>query len=703
MPTDAGLRHHGDAEVGPGLVDLAVNVRPDTPPAWLAALLRDSVAGLAAYPDSARARLAVARRHGRTQEEVLLTAGAAEAFVLLARVLTPRRAVVVHPQFTEPESALRAAGHAVDRHVLDGDFRLGPVRDDADLVMIGNPTNPTSVLHPAETVAALARHGRVLVVDEAFMDCVPGETESLAGRRLPGLVIVRSLTKTWGLAGLRAGYVLAEPSLIARLASAQPLWSVSTPALVAAEACVGTRALAETDAWARDLAVRRWRLAAALTGLGLRVVPAARASFLCVQVPGGLRVRAALRERGYAVRRGDTFPGLGPDWLRIAVRDEATLDAFTTELAAVLSPHPRPTRSDMDLIADTIAAIRPLDEAAMTEARAHQDRLTKPRGALGALEELSVRLAGIAGTCPPPMPEPAAVAVFAADHGVHAQGVTPWPQEVTAQMVQNFLAGGAVVNAFARQTGADVRVIDIGVKTELPPADGLVSRNVAPGTADMTAEPAMTPDQARAAVEAGIEIARDLVAEGYRCLVTGDMGIANTTASAALVAAFTGRDAEDVTGRGTGIDDATHARKIEVVRTALDRACADLGDLADADPLAVLAQVGGLEHAALAGFVLGAAAARVPVVLDGVIAGSAALAAAALAPYARDAFVAGHRSAEPGHAVALSQLGLRPILELELRLGEGTGAVLALPVVQGAVRVLHEVATFDSAGVADKT
>jgi histidinol-phosphate aminotransferase len=335
MRTDVDLRHHGDAEVGPGLVDLAVNVRPGTPPGWLAGLLRDSVADLAAYPDPARARHAVARRHGRPAEEVLLTAGAAEAFVLLARVLTPRRAVVVHPQFTEPESALRAAGHEVSRVILGGDFRLGPVPEDADLVMVGNPTNPTSVLHPADAVAALARTGRVLVVDEAFMDCVPGETESLAGRRLPGVVVVRSLTKTWGLAGLRAGYVLAEPELVARLAEAQPLWSVSTPALVAAEACVSPRALTEADAWARDLAVDRERLAAALSGLGLRVVPEARASFLCVRVPDGLRVREALRERGYAVRRGDTFPGLGPDWLRVAVRDEATVTAFISELARV--------------------------------------------------------------------------------------------------------------------------------------------------------------------------------------------------------------------------------------------------------------------------------------------------------------------------------------------------------------------------------
>jgi nicotinate-nucleotide--dimethylbenzimidazole phosphoribosyltransferase len=352
----------------------------------------------------------------------------------------------------------------------------------------------------------------------------------------------------------------------------------------------------------------------------------------------------------------------------------------------------------MDLIHETIAAITPPDEEAMRAAREHHDRLTKPRGSLGVLEELSIRLAGIAGVCPPPIPEAAAVAIFAADHGVHAQGVTPWPQEVTAQMVQNFLAGGAVVNAFARQVGAEVTVVDVGVKGDLPAAEGLLSRRAAPGTADMTVEPAMTPEQARQAIVTGIEVARNLAGAGNGCLITGDMGIANTTASAALTAAFTGREPESVTGRGTGIDDQTHARKIEVVRTALTRA----GVGPDTAPMTALAEIGGFEHAAIAGFVLGAAAARVPVLLDGVIAGSATLVAAALAPSVLGYCVAGHRSAEPGHAAALRHLGLRPLVDLELRLGEGTGALLALPMLRGSVRVLHEVATFDAAGVADK-
>ncbi|HXF18927.1 MAG TPA: nicotinate-nucleotide--dimethylbenzimidazole phosphoribosyltransferase [Streptosporangiaceae bacterium] len=353
-----------------------------------------------------------------------------------------------------------------------------------------------------------------------------------------------------------------------------------------------------------------------------------------------------------------------------------------------------PGAPPVSLLADTTSAIGPLDAEAVSQARDRQQALTKPAGSLGVLEDVSVQLAGLAGECPPPLPEPAVVAVFAADHGVHAQGVTPWPQEVTAQMVANFLASGAVVNAIAAQAGADVCVVDVGVAADLPAAPGLLPRKIRPGTADMTAGPAMSRAEAERAVEVGIETARDLVAAGHNCLLTGDMGIANTTASAALIAAFTGADPEQVTGRGTGIDDPTWQRKVEVVRRALDRHQPD-----PADPLGVLAAVGGLEHAALAGFILGGAALRVPVVLDGVIACAAALAARALAPDAVAGLLAGHLSTEPGARRALDALGLRPLLDLGLRLGEGSGAVLALPVVTAAARVLREVATFDSAGV----
>jgi nicotinate-nucleotide--dimethylbenzimidazole phosphoribosyltransferase len=351
-----------------------------------------------------------------------------------------------------------------------------------------------------------------------------------------------------------------------------------------------------------------------------------------------------------------------------------------------------------DLVAETVAAVRPVSAEARAAARDRLDRMTMPRGALGRVEDLAVALAGIAGSCPPSLPQPAGVAIFAGDHGVHAQGVTPWPQEVTAQMVANFLAGGAVVNAFARQVGASVTVIDVGVRTPLDAHPELRQRRVAAGTADMTAGPAMSRDEARRAVEVGIEVAGELVGAGHRCVITGDMGIANTTPAAALICAFTGADPAVATGRGTGIDDATLARKTEVVRRALARHAPD-----PADPLGVVAAVGGLEHAALAGFILGGAAAGLPVLLDGVNAGAAALVAAGLAPDAVGYCLAGHVSAEPGHTRALAALGVTPLLDLGMRLGEGTGALLALPVLAGAARALQDVATFDAAGVVDKT
>ncbi|WP_434588404.1 Rv2231c family pyridoxal phosphate-dependent protein CobC [Streptomyces sp. A5-4] len=345
-PTDAGhdLRHHGDAEVRDGkLVDLAVNVRADTPPGWLKERIAASLDTLAAYPDGRAARESVARRHGLPVERVLLTAGAAEAFVLIARALAVRRPVVVHPQFTEPEAALRDAGHDVGRVLLresDG-FRLDPavVPEDADLVVIGNPTNPTSVMHPADTIARLARPGRTLVVDEAFMDAVPGEPQALAGRTdVPGLVVLRSLTKTWGLAGLRIGYVLADPATVGALERAQPLWPVSSPALIAAEACLAPPALAEATHAARRIAADRAHLLAGLAEFDeVRAVEAAEAPFVLVRMERADEIRVRLRTLGFAVRRGDTFPGLGPEWLRIAVRDRVTTGRFLQALDQALT------------------------------------------------------------------------------------------------------------------------------------------------------------------------------------------------------------------------------------------------------------------------------------------------------------------------------------------------------------------------------
>ncbi len=360
----------------------------------------------------------------------------------------------------------------------------------------------------------------------------------------------------------------------------------------------------------------------------------------------------------------------------------------------------------MDLLSTTLSAIRPADASAYQAAAAHQARLTKPLGSLGALEDVGNRLAAMAGQCPPPLPEPCAVVLFAGDHGVLDQGVSPWPREVTAQMVANFLTGGAIISVFGRHLGADLHVVDIGVATDLqdvptgpdgrPPGGTLHRRRVQPGTADFTQEPAMSREAAALAVETGISLANELVDAGCGLLVPGDMGIGNTTASAALVAVFTGADPLAVTGRGTGIDDAALEVKVDVVRRGIARHQIDL-----ADPLGVLAAVGGLEHAGIAGLLLGASARRVPVVLDGVIVQSAALVAAGLAAEAVDYWIGGHRSAEPGSTVALGHLGLRPLLDLGMRLGEGSGAVLAIPLVQAAARALREGATFESANVSE--
>ncbi len=348
--TEADLDHHGDRDLGEGLVDLAVNVRLTAPPEWLQRVITATTAELAAYPRPEEATKAIAAAHGVSIESVLPTSGGAETFTLVARALAPRRPLVIHPQFTEPEAALRAAGHRPDRLLLiaeDG-FRLRPERvpDDADLIMIGNPTNPTSVLHPAAAIAQLLRPGRVVVVDEAFMDAVPDETQSLITPGMPGLVVLRSLTKTWGLAGLRAGYAVGDPVVISALRAQQPPWSVSTPALAAMVACLTPAAQAETARAAAEFGDRRRALVDGLATVGLSVVADPQAPFVLVDTsllrghhqPGW--VRQALRHQGFAVRRGETFPGLGPDWIRIAVRDPETTARLVDALGVLVGPVP---------------------------------------------------------------------------------------------------------------------------------------------------------------------------------------------------------------------------------------------------------------------------------------------------------------------------------------------------------------------------
>jgi nicotinate-nucleotide--dimethylbenzimidazole phosphoribosyltransferase len=455
---------------------------------------------------------------------------------------------------------------------------------------------------------------------------------------------------------------------------------------------LGRHSQPETAEFSSVLAVSNLWLAARAEGLGLGWVSFFEPGDLAAELglPAHLEVVAYLC-LGYVREFGPEPELASTGW---AKRRPVSWAVHAGEFGRRGLPGAQPVRP----LDEVVAAVRPLDEQAMVAARERLDRMTKPRGSLGVLEDVSVQLSGLAGHCPPPLPEPAAVAVFAGDHGVHAQGVSPWPQEVTAQMVANFLAGGAVVNAFAAQAGAEVVVVDTGVAADLDPAPGLLPRKIGRGTADFTQGLAMTRTQVVEALTVGIEVARDLVAAGNRCLVSGDMGIANTTASAALISVFTGQDPAAVVGPGAGSDEAAQARKVAVVRQGLARHQPSPGD-----PVGVLAAFGGFEHAALAGFILAAAALRVPVILDGVIAGAAALAAVAIAPDARGACLAGHRSTEPGHAATLGHLWLRPLIDLDLRLGEGTGAVLALPLVQSAVRALRDVATFDSAGVSDKT
>jgi nicotinate-nucleotide--dimethylbenzimidazole phosphoribosyltransferase len=332
------------------------------------------------------------------------------------------------------------------------------------------------------------------------------------------------------------------------------------------------------------------------------------------------------------------------------------------------------------------------DTAAASEAQRHLDALTKPPGSLGRLEEIAVRLVALTGRAP--RVSAPVIFTFAGDHGVVAEGVSAYPQSVTAQMVENLLRGGAAVNVLARQAGARVVVADFGVATLPGATDGLVVRRIGAGTANMARGPAMSRRQALEAIEAGATLATEAIAAGADLLGTGEMGIGNTTAASAITAALTGAPAEMVTGHGTGVDQAGWARKVEVVRRALEVNAPD-----PADGFDVLTKLGGFEIAGLVGVTLAGAAYRIPVVLDGFIAGAAALLAVALAPAARHALFAAHRSAEPGHALALQHLGLEPYLALDMRLGEGTGAALFVPLARAAAAIYSEMATFKSAGV----
>jgi nicotinate-nucleotide--dimethylbenzimidazole phosphoribosyltransferase len=349
-----------------------------------------------------------------------------------------------------------------------------------------------------------------------------------------------------------------------------------------------------------------------------------------------------------------------------------------------------------ELLQQTIAAVGALDARAMQAARTRQANLTKPAGALGRLEHLSIQLAGITGTLRPQF-TPRQVIVCAADHGITAEGVSAYPSAVTGQMVLNFLQGGAAINVLARQVGAMVSVLDVGVAGDLPSHPQLWNAKVRRGTANLRREAAMSRAEAVVAVEAGMRAAQAAIARGARVLATGDMGIGNTTASAAIAAVVTGRAVADVTGRGTGLDDERLRHKVLVIEAALAARQPNAADALD-----VLAKVGGLEIGAIAGIILAGAAARVPVVVDGIISTAGAAIAVGLCPAVQPFLIAGHRSVEPGHALLLAHLGLLPLIDLDLRLGEGTGAALALPLLDAAVATLNEMATFAEAQVSGR-
>ena len=348
------------------------------------------------------------------------------------------------------------------------------------------------------------------------------------------------------------------------------------------------------------------------------------------------------------------------------------------------------------LIDRTIGKIGPLDQNAMRAAEARQLALTKPTSALGRLETISVHLAGITGKATPAFLDKV-VAVMAADHGVTAEGVSAYPPEVTPGMVANFAAGGAAINVLSRHVGARVVVTDVGVNADISGLVGVRHRKIRNGTANMAQGPAMTRDEAIKAIEIGIELVDEAVGEGASMFATGEMGIGNTTAASAVIAALTGRAVAEVTGRGTGIEPEALPHKVAVIEKALQVNRPDAGD-----PLDVLTKVGGLEIAALAGVFLGAAAWRKPVLMDGFISAAAALAAVRLCPAAGAYILPSHVSVEVGHQVVLNEMGLTPLFDLQMRLGEGTGAVLAMGLVEAAAKTLAEMATFESAGVVNR-
>lgn len=351
----------------------------------------------------------------------------------------------------------------------------------------------------------------------------------------------------------------------------------------------------------------------------------------------------------------------------------------------------------VDELRRLISAIGGLDLSAAAKARARLDNLTKPKDSLGRLEEIAVKIAAITGKGLPAVGKKAII-TMAADHGVVDEGVSAYPREVTAQMVLNFLRGGAAINVLGRHVGARVVVVDMGVAGDIPASKGLIVKKVGHGTKNMARSPAMSRAEAVRAIMAGAEVFQETAASGLELAGTGDMGIGNTTASSAIAAVLTGEPVESLTGRGTGIDDSTFSNKVKIIEKAIE-----LNKPDPDDPVDVLAKVGGYEIGGIAGVILAAAKAKVPVVIDGFISGSAALIAAALQPKVKDFIIASHRSVEKGHRAVLKALGVEALFDFDMRLGEGTGAALAMGVIDASLKILNEMATFSEAGVSEKS
>jgi len=474
---------------------------------------------------------------------------------------------------------------------------------------------------------------------------------------------------------------------------------------VAGPAVLGRNSIPETDVYSTCCAIENLWLAARAEGVGVGWVsilklPQLRAllgipphvipvAYLCVGYPAdGFPDRPVLQTAGWRAR---TPLATVVHYERWGAASHPAWGAIDQHVSNRNEAHPW-----SNLVQDTVTQVVPLDRAAMDTARLRQDVLTKPRGSLGRLEMLHAQIAGITGN-PLPSVERKVVIVMAADHGIAEEGVSAYPASVTAQMVGNFARGGAAINVLSRQAAARIVVVDMGVREPPAPDPAIVSRRVGPGTQNMTRGPAMTIAEATQAVATGIETVTAEIVRGLDIVATGDMGIGNTSASSAIIAAITGKSVADVTGRGTGVDDMGWRRKVDAIERALAA-----NRLNPTDPMDVLAKVGGFEIAGLVGVMLGAAARHRPIVIDGFISGAAALLAVELCPNVRSYLIAAHSSVEIGHRTILERLELVPLLALDLRLGEGTGAALAFHLVEAACRIPRDMATFSEAGVAER-